>query len=246
MAFTTRISIAADEGVCIYLDGLSRHLHGNPETSEHDRRIRDWLRNKGYEVLEIAASDLYDEAAMLRHFRKLANYLSEPELRARLSTDTRWYHAPVLAAPSVSAPPERVPLRFVRPTAAQRYATCLPLIPLQAAAGAFGDPQRIPEDLEWEQWVAVDLGRKLRRGMFVAQVVGKSMEPPIPDGSYCVFAAPVGPQEGHQSVLFGTLGCVIFTEAVRRNDGLGSPSYPEIQHRQQRYGAKSNRPGDFR
>jgi hypothetical protein len=83
-----------------------------------------------------------------------------------------------------------VPLRFVRPTAAQRYATCLPLIPLQAAAGAFGDPQRIPEDLEWEQWGAVDLGRKLRRGMFVAQVVGKSMEPPIPDGSYCVFAGP--------------------------------------------------------
>jgi SOS-response transcriptional repressor LexA len=28
--------------------------------------------------------------------------------------------------------------------------------------------------------------------MFVAQVVGKSMEPTIPDGSYCLFAMPVG------------------------------------------------------
>lgn len=33
--------------------------------------------------------------------------------------------------------------------------------------------------------------RKLRPGMFIAQVVGKSMEPTIPDGSYCLFSAPV-------------------------------------------------------
>ena len=33
--------------------------------------------------------------------------------------------------------------------------------------------------------------------MFVAQVVGRSMEPAIPDGSYCLFAAPVeGTRQG--------------------------------------------------
>ena len=33
--------------------------------------------------------------------------------------------------------------------------------------------------------------------MFVAKVVGKSMEPRIPDGSYCVFSAPVeGTRQG--------------------------------------------------
>jgi hypothetical protein len=33
--------------------------------------------------------------------------------------------------------------------------------------------------------------------MFVAQVAGKSMEPAIPDGSYCLFAAPVtGARQG--------------------------------------------------
>jgi hypothetical protein len=85
---------APDEGICIYLDGLSRHLHGNPTTAERDRRIRDWLRNNGFEVIEIAASDLYDEGAMTRHFRKLAGYLSKPELRERLRNDTRWYNAP--------------------------------------------------------------------------------------------------------------------------------------------------------
>jgi ATP-dependent helicase YprA (DUF1998 family) len=194
---------ADDEGVCIYLDGLSRHLHGNPETAERDRRIRDWLRNNGYEVIEIAVGDLYDEGAMTRHFRKLAGYLSKPELRERIRADASWYQT-LVADVSASASrvtaartPERAVLRLVHPTAAERYVTCLPLIPLKAAAGAFGDPQHTPEDSEWAQWVAVDSFHRLRKGMFVAQVIGKSMEPRIPDGSYCVFGAPVeGTRQG--------------------------------------------------
>jgi phage repressor protein C with HTH and peptisase S24 domain len=74
------------------------------------------------------------------------------------------------------------------------YVTCVPMVPLKAAAGAFGDPQNVnPGD--WE-WVAVSGGR-LRQGMFIAQVVGKSMEPKIPDGSWCLFASPVaGTRQG--------------------------------------------------
>ena len=37
--------------------------------------------------------------------------------------------------------------------------------------------------------------------MFVAQVVGKSMEPIIPDGAYCLFAAPVGGSRQGKTVL---------------------------------------------
>lgn len=71
----------------------------------------------------------------------------------------------------------------------------MPLVPLQAAAGAFGDPQHVEEE-GWE-WVTVETGRQLRLGMFVAQVVGRSMEPAIPDGSYCLFVAPVtGTRQG--------------------------------------------------
>jgi SOS-response transcriptional repressor LexA len=83
----------------------------------------------------------------------------------------------------------------VIPRPEDRYRTCVPLVPLQAAAGAFGDPQHVHDD-EW-QWVAVDAGRQLRPGMFVAQVVGKSMEPQLPDGAYCLFAAPIaGSRQG--------------------------------------------------
>ena len=87
-------------------------------------------------------------------------------------------------------------LRLVDPPPArQRYVTCLPLVPLKAAAGAFSDVQRVEDD-DFD-WVTVESGHRLRRGMFVAQVVGKSMEPAIPDGAYCLFRAPVdGTRQG--------------------------------------------------
>jgi type III restriction enzyme len=65
--------------------------------------------------------------------------------------------------------------------AKERYSTHLPLVSLKAAAGGFSDGQ----DVEPEGWVEV--GGRLAADMFVAQVVGKSMEPTIPDGAYCVF-----------------------------------------------------------
>ena len=182
---------APDEGICIYLDGLSQHLHGNPARAEHDRQIRDWLRNNGYEVIEIAVSDLTDEAAMVRHFRKLAGYLNKPELRERLRADTRWYHTTTTSSPTHQTQPRATELRLVQPRPEQRYVNCLPLIPLKAAAGTFSDPQFIPNDADWDNWVAVDIGRKLHRGMFVAKVTGKSMEPRIPDDSWCIFSTPI-------------------------------------------------------
>lgn len=180
-----------DEGVCIYLDGLSGHLHGNPATSEQDQRIRTWLRNNSYEVIEIAASDLHDEAAMARHFRRLAGYLGANDLRDALRSDTSWFRG----AGETGAAAERFVLRLVRPRPEEHFVRCVPLVPLRAAAGAFSKPQSV-RDGDWE-WVEIDTRHRLRHGMFVAQVVGKSMEPGIPDGSYCLFSSPVvGTRQG--------------------------------------------------
>jgi hypothetical protein len=67
--------------------------------------------------------------------------------------------------------------------------------PLQAAAGGFGEPQFIEEG-NWD-WVEIDVPRGLKPGMFVAEVVGKSMEPRITDGAYCPFSGPVmGTRQG--------------------------------------------------
>ena len=177
-----------DEGVCIYLDGLSRHIHGNPATAERDRSIRDWLRNHGYDVIEIPANELDDVEAMVRHFRRLAGYLGMRDLRGRLREDQGWFDG----AGEVTRPV----LRLVTPTPETRYVNCVPLIPLTAAAGAFGDPQSMFDESDWD-WVDVETRRPLRSGMFVAKVVGHSMEPSIPDGAYCLFARPVtGTRQG--------------------------------------------------
>jgi len=90
-------------------------------------------------------------------------------------------------------------LRIVVPRPDERYVTCVPLVPLKVAAGAFGDPQHIEDD--GFAWVAVESRHQLRSGMFVAQVVGKSMEPAIIDGSYCLFAAPVAGTRQGKTVL---------------------------------------------
>jgi phage repressor protein C with HTH and peptisase S24 domain len=84
----------------------------------------------------------------------------------------------------------------VRPTQAERYENCVPLVPLKAAAGWFSEPQDAGEPTDWD-WTAIDSRRRLRRGMFVAQIVGRSMEPQIPDGAYCLFGSPVeGSRQG--------------------------------------------------
>ncbi len=86
-------------------------------------------------------------------------------------------------------------LTIIQPDPRERYRTCVPLVPLKAAAGAFGDPRHLPDE-EFER-VAVQTRRRLHPGMFVARVEGRSMEPAIPDGAWCLFAAPVkGTRQG--------------------------------------------------
>ena len=83
-------------------------------------------------------------------------------------------------------------LRLVTREIARPFETHLPVYSLRAAAGKFGEGQEVEE----EGWVEVS-SMRLREGMFVAQVVGKSMEPRIPDGNHCIFRAPVqGSRQG--------------------------------------------------
>lgn len=96
-----------------------------------------------------------------------------------------------------ATPAQVVPFRprTVEATPEEHYVTCVPLVPLKAAAGAFSDPQHIDDD--GFEWVAVESRHRLRKGMFVAQVAGKSMEPAIHDGAWCLFRAPVeGTRQG--------------------------------------------------
>ena len=98
-------------------------------------------------------------------------------------------------------------LRIVAGQPEERYVTCVPLVPLEVAAGAFGHPQTVEGEDEWE-WVEVDSARRLRPGMFVAQVTGRSMEPMVPDGAYALFRSPVEGTRQGKTVLVQLRGVV--------------------------------------
>ena len=56
---------------------------------------------------------------------------------------------------------------------------------------------------EQEGWVRTPPNMRLTGGMFARQIVGRSMEPLIPDGAICAFRAPVtGSRQGRLSVVF--------------------------------------------
>lgn len=69
----------------------------------------------------------------------------------------------------------------------KKFFKWLPLYDLKAAASEFG-PSVSADCLGW---TPTPVGLKSDKNFFVAQVFGRSMEPLIPDGSYCVFRRDV-------------------------------------------------------
>ena len=84
------------------------------------------------------------------------------------------------------------------------FRTHLPLYSLRAAAGSLGEEM----GSEAEDWVRAPEGMRLDPSLFVAHVVGRSMEPRIPDGSLNLFRFhPAGSRQGKLLLIqrFGVL-----------------------------------------
>jgi SOS-response transcriptional repressor LexA len=119
---------------------------------------------------------------------------TERFFRSRIET-TEQFRAkqPPPVGRDVRVEQQQAPLPPKNTNGIQKLANSLPIYSLKAAAGKFLENQDIHE----EGWIEVDMGRKLDEKMFVARVVGDSMEPDIPNGSYCIFRAePVGSRQG--------------------------------------------------
>ena len=84
------------------------------------------------------------------------------------------------------------------------FVTHLPLYSLRAAATKFGEQMESEE--EPASWVRTPENLRLHEGMFVATVVGRSMEPRIPDGSACIFRAPVTGSRNGRLLLIEKFG----------------------------------------
>jgi DUF2075 family protein len=92
------------------------------------------------------------------------------------------------------------PLRRVTPAERVAGVPALPLVELRFAAGAFSEAQALEDGAT--DWVAPPDWIQPQPGMFVAQVVGESMNRRIPNGSWCLFrSAPAGTREGKVVVV---------------------------------------------
>ncbi len=181
--------------IFVYLDGLSEHIHGNPETEQRDKAIRAELRADGHEVIEITAHDLDDPKAMNRHFRLLARKLLGREKAREVDYETeRWFQARERAGveerPGSEPEGPTAPVFLFRNLGEEDVPDsprAVPLFDVRAAAGGFSEGQT-PEPEGW-----IDVERTgIGEGWFAATVVGRSMEPTVLDGSLCLFRRDVG------------------------------------------------------
>lgn len=123
----------------------------------------------------------------------LATYLRSRLRSASVMVDTDGENT--VSPASAGTPSNVVPLRRVTKEEREAGAVAAPVIDLQFAAGAFSEAQAL-DDIA-EDWVALPDWVRLQSGLFVAQVIGESMNRRIPNGSWCLFRAnPAGTRQG--------------------------------------------------
>ena len=170
--------------------------------------------------------------------RILRHHGYPPDMQAK-AVETVLEQAEQLGWEFADLPPvaEVLPFRVVSGEESRPFENCVPLMSLRAAAGKFGSGEAV----EPEAWVTAE-GFTPGPGMFVAQVVGESMNRRIPNGAYCVFHGPVeGSRNGrvllveHRDVadpetggsytvkLYERLGEILAEDGERRSSILLKP-----------------------
>ena len=104
------------------------------------------------------------------------------------------------------------PFQQLAPEEVDRFVNSIPLYSLAVAAGGFSDGQT-PEA---EGWVRPGGKTQPAEGLFVARVVGDSMNRRIRNGAYCVWRTPV---EGSRT------GRVVLVESRQISDSETGGSY---------------------
>jgi len=98
-----------------------------------------------------------------------------------------------------------LPFRRLLPEEVKPFENCVPLYDLKAAAGQFSNEQRViewlngqgGEDISDIEWIELPDPLRHRKDLFVAQVLGESMNRRIPNGAWCLFRLnPEGTRQG--------------------------------------------------
>ncbi len=69
-----------DSKVVVYLDGMSRGLHGDPKQAQKDNMIRQALELDDYRVIVVQSRDLADPEALRQHLKNIAEAIGRADL----------------------------------------------------------------------------------------------------------------------------------------------------------------------
>ena len=223
-------------GVLLVDDSGSAHLKIRRDLrSLADEDDAEYLEALQFDLRQ-KASELGGESLMKWLVDNLSNFLrvSDPE-----ETSVGWPEADL----------RRLYSEHIHPRVLQ-FETHLPMYTLAAAAGSWGEQMEVSE----EDWVEAPADLRLTDDMFVAHVVGRSMEPRIPAGSLCVFRRNVtGSRQGRLVLVenYGETGENRYT--IKRYKSVKRQTGDEWEHETIRleplnpeYQAWELRPSDIR
>ncbi|WP_416397143.1 DNA/RNA helicase domain-containing protein [Allohahella sp. A8] len=153
------------------------------ESPEQTRKITDEIIKNTYRTLMTRGQ----KGCFLYSVDEETNaYLKSAASRENAQTDT------VEAGPSIGLPLTVVPFEQAKP-----YKEHVPIFDVAAAAGDFSAPQDVAEC----EWAELPEFVTASEGMFIAQVVGESMNRRIPNGSWCLFKANPGGTRNNKIVM---------------------------------------------
>ena len=90
-----------------------------------------------------------------------------------------------------------LPFRKLATADVKPFMNAVPLLDVKVAAGGFSPDQVVSDDLGEYDWVELTGRTKPAKDIFVAQVVGESMNRQIRNGAYCVWRLrPAGTRQG--------------------------------------------------
>ena len=69
--------------VAVYLDGMSRSLHGDPKRQKMDELLRNMMEINGYKVIIVQSKDLNDPEMMRNHLRHIAEAMRWADFSVR-------------------------------------------------------------------------------------------------------------------------------------------------------------------
>jgi hypothetical protein len=165
-----------------------------------DRSIHGW---KALAQKDPAAAKLRLDAIIKNTYRTLMTRgLKGCYVHFTDEETARHFKALLAPAPAAQAAPAAAALKVLyrieeEVAAALKFTAYLPVFSLQAACGNFGRGMAV----EPLGWIKCPPGLKPDHNMFAAQVAGRSMEPKLQDGDYCVFRANPGGSRQNKLVL---------------------------------------------